>query len=182
MKPQVRFSFLLIYSLASRDANFFINYSLALSFCWLWICIEYILDPKARIGLLYLAVVGSVALVYSFQTLYVNVDNTILRGGTHAIRAASLAGLTFSTVHLPYHISLVLFATGLGIIIRDVMIDPVATPQVLSHMLETSVRAATTPTASGPASHILCAGCFLCRGPWSLLFVLYGRFAQRKPA
>lgn len=103
-------------------------------------------------GLLFLSVVGSTALVYALQTLYVNVDNKIVRGGTHAIRHRALLGLSWSVIHMPYHICLVLLATGLGILLRDVIIDPKAkTAEAAAYML-TVVRAGGSEAkgVSGP--------------------------------
>lgn len=85
---------------------------------------KFILKDTARVGLLFAAVIGATALVYSLQTLYVNVDNKIVKGGKHAIRHNSMLGFLWGTIHQPYHICLVLLATGIGILFRDIIVKP----------------------------------------------------------
>lgn len=77
-----------------------------------------------RTSSLFGAAAASTAMLYSLQTLYNNVDSPIPRGGKHAIRYRALHGLSWSQLHIPYHASLVLFATGLGIALRDVAAPP----------------------------------------------------------
>lgn len=64
------------------------------------------------------------ALVYALQTLYINVDNKILHGSRHAIRESKVLGFMWSALHLPYLMCLVTLATGLGILLRDIVIPP----------------------------------------------------------
>lgn len=90
-------------------------------------------------------------MVYSFQTLYVNVDNTIIRGGKHAIRYQAILGLTWSNLHLPYAMCLILLATGLGFMLRDIVIPPTSAStvaRVLTEVVHATTEAATT---SGPS-------------------------------
>lgn len=73
-----------------------------------------------RLGSLFGAAAASTAMLYSLQTLYANIDGPIAKGGKHAVRHRSLNGITWATLHLPYHLALILFATGIGIAFRDV--------------------------------------------------------------
>ena len=79
----------------------------------------------ARVGFLYLAAIEATIILYSFQTLYVQVDSQIAKGGVHALRHNGYAGLMWNLLHMPYHFFLILFATGLGISMRDVALPPV---------------------------------------------------------
>lgn len=85
---------------------------------------KYLTADGVRLGSLFGAAAISTALLYSLQTLYNNVDSPIPRGGKHAIRYKKLHGLSWSQLHIPYHASLVIFATGLGIALRDVALPP----------------------------------------------------------
>lgn len=78
----------------------------------------------ARVGALYAAAAAGTAMLYALQTLYVNVDGHIIKGGTHAIRFKAFFGILWSQIHTVYHFSLILFATGLGIALRDITIPP----------------------------------------------------------
>lgn len=80
----------------------------------------------SSVGQLYFAGFLCTAMLYSFQTLYIQVDNRILRRGKHALRHDVLHGMSWSALHMPYHLSLVLLATGLGFALRDVAFLPTA--------------------------------------------------------
>lgn len=84
----------------------------------------YIGREGARVGLLYLSAVFSTLTLYGLQTYYIQVDSLIARGSVHAIRHNAYAGLGWSFLHMAYHLFLVLFATGLGISVRDVIVAP----------------------------------------------------------
>lgn len=85
---------------------------------------KFVTKDGARINILYGCVFAATAIVSALAVFYMNIDGKILRGSTHAIRHNSLLGLLWSTLHLPFHICLVLFATGLGIAFRDIIIKP----------------------------------------------------------
>lgn len=76
---------------------------------------------------MYLSAMAATITLYSLQTLYVQVDNRIQKGGTHAIRHKTLTGFSWSLLHMPYHFFLVMFATGLSISLRDVAVPPIPT-------------------------------------------------------
>eukprot|EP00177_Eucheuma_denticulatum_P008666 GFKZ01015760.1.p1 GENE.GFKZ01015760.1~~GFKZ01015760.1.p1 ORF type:complete len:625 (-),score=65.08 GFKZ01015760.1:570-2444(-) len=80
---------------------------------------------ESRIGFMYLSAMAATITLYSLQTLYVQVDNRIQKGGTHAIRHKLLTSFSWSILHLPYHFFLVMFATGLSISLRDVAVPPI---------------------------------------------------------
>lgn len=84
------------------------------------------------------------AMLYSLQTLYNNVDSPISRGGKHAIRYKKNHGLVWSVLHVPYHAALVLFATGLGIAIRDIAIKPKTSTaeEAVAHVIDVVIREA----------------------------------------
>lgn len=90
---------------------------------------------------------GFTSLIYGFQTLYVNVDNKIIKGGKHSMRHKVFLGVTWACLHTPYHICLVLLATGLGIAFRDIIIVPVA-----------SGAASSGKSAVGEAVHFVMRG------------------------
>lgn len=76
---------------------------------------------NAHVSKMYVTVAVSVLIIYSFQTLYFNVDNSIAKGGVHAIRAHRYSGIAWNLLHLLYHMALAgPLATGLGLIIRDI--------------------------------------------------------------
>ena len=114
----------------------------------------YILEPNARVGVMYAAVLGATAIVASFQTIYMNIDNKILRGGKHAIRHNSYAGFLWTFLHFPYHLCLVLFGTALGLLLRDVIITPkppAATAASVAHFAtDVVVRAAKKASSGSP--------------------------------
>lgn len=74
----------------------------------------------ASVSRLYAGAAAGTAMLFGLQTLYVNVDGNIVKGGVHAVRHKALYGIAWSQVHLLYHIALVLFATGLGLSLRDI--------------------------------------------------------------
>lgn len=80
----------------------------------------------ARVGHLYAGAAAGTAMLYALQTLYVNVDSDIVKGGVHAVRYKGLYGILWGQIHTIYHIALVLFATGLGIAMRDIAVPPEA--------------------------------------------------------
>lgn len=73
---------------------------------------------------MFLSVLGCTALVYSLETLYMNVDNKIIKGGKHAVRRNFNLALAWETLHLPYAVCLVLLGTGLGILFREIAFVP----------------------------------------------------------
>eukprot|EP00177_Eucheuma_denticulatum_P001544 GFKZ01002762.1.p1 GENE.GFKZ01002762.1~~GFKZ01002762.1.p1 ORF type:complete len:626 (-),score=72.62 GFKZ01002762.1:40-1917(-) len=77
-----------------------------------------------RVGHMYLSAMLGTATLYSIQTLYVQIDSPIPKGGRHAIRHNVLAGYMWSFIHMPYHFFLIMFATGLAISLRDVALPP----------------------------------------------------------
>lgn len=81
---------------------------------------KLLIDKQTHKPSLFGAAAASTALLYSLQTLYNNIDSPIAKGGKHAIRYKKLNGLSWSQLHIPYHAALVLFATGLGIALREV--------------------------------------------------------------
>lgn len=93
-----------------------------------------------------------------------NVDNKILRGGTHAIRHRAILGFTWFTLHLAYHICLVLLATGLGILVRDVIVNP--TTKTAS-LLRVAVRAATPAAGKSTGAYFTSGPRWLFSGGWS---------------
>lgn len=74
---------------------------------------------------MYASAVAATLTLYSLQTLYVQIDSPIQKGGAHAIRHNAYAGFSWNFLHMPYHFFLILFATGLSISFRDVAILPV---------------------------------------------------------
>lgn len=85
---------------------------------------HFLIEEDVHRGSLFGAVAASTALLYSLQTLYNNVDSPIPRGGKHALRFRKLYGLSWSQLHIPYHASLILLATGLGLALRDIALPP----------------------------------------------------------
>lgn len=81
---------------------------------------------NASVGKLYAGAAAGTAMLYALQTLYVNVDGDIVKGGVHAIRYKGTYGILWGNIHTLYHIALILFATGLGIAMRDIAIPPSA--------------------------------------------------------
>lgn len=77
-----------------------------------------------RLGAVYGVAAAATAMLYSLQTLYHNVDSAILKGGKHAIRHNRWAGIVWNLLHFPYQAALVLFATGVGISMRDIGFPP----------------------------------------------------------
>ncbi|KAI0564344.1 Low temperature requirement A protein [Gracilaria domingensis] len=85
---------------------------------------KFVTSEGARLGRLYAVAAATAAMLYSLQTLYINVDSPILKGGQHAIRHNAYYGIAWSQLHTLYHMALILFATGLGISIHDVVLPP----------------------------------------------------------
>lgn len=98
-------------------------------------------QSAARVHQIYLCAVFSSGMLYGLQTLYVQVDSAILRGGVHALRYDQYAGLVWGMLHYPYHLSLMLFATGLGIGIRDIVVPP--SVQAVHAAVSSSAESAT---------------------------------------
>lgn len=69
-------------------------------------------------GRLFLGALFGVWMTYSIFTIYFDIDNRILPGGTHAIRFNRYAGIAWSTLHLFLHATLILSATGVGLALR----------------------------------------------------------------
>eukprot|EP00178_Gracilaria_changii_P004023 TRINITY_DN1614_c0_g1_i1.p1 TRINITY_DN1614_c0_g1~~TRINITY_DN1614_c0_g1_i1.p1 ORF type:complete len:604 (-),score=99.45 TRINITY_DN1614_c0_g1_i1:2422-4233(-) len=85
---------------------------------------KFVTSEGANLGRLYAVAAATAAMLYALQTLYVNVDAPILKGGQHAIRHNAYHGILWSQLHTLYHMALILFATGLGISIHDVVLPP----------------------------------------------------------
>ncbi|PXF41093.1 hypothetical protein BWQ96_09197 [Gracilariopsis chorda] len=83
---------------------------------------KFLTKEGAQLDRLYGVAAASTAMLYCLQTLYVNVDGCIVKGGQHAIRYKVVFGIVWSQLHTLYHMALILFATGLGISIHDVML------------------------------------------------------------
>lgn len=77
-----------------------------------------------RLSNLFGAAAAATAMLYSLETLYVNVDSPIARGGKHALRHNATNGIIWGHLHTPYHMALILLATGIGIALRDIAIVP----------------------------------------------------------
>lgn len=92
----------------------------------------FITKDDARVGALYGAAAAGTAMLYAFQTYYVNIDGDIARGGRHAIRYKANHGIFWGQLHTWFHMALILFATGLGFAIRDVAIKPTASSRMLN--------------------------------------------------
>lgn len=95
-----------------------------------------------RLGALFGWAAVSTGMLYALQTLYNNVDAPITKGGKHALRYRKLHGLLWSQLHVPYHAALILFATGLGIVVRDI-----AMPEVYDGHVRTVMDATRIGTA-----------------------------------
>lgn len=108
-----------------------------------------ITEEGAHIGALYAGAAGATAMLYALQTLYVNVDGQVGKGGTHAIRYKGLFGIIWGQLHTWYHMALILFATGLGFAMRDIAIPPkdAASSRMIVDRL---VRATGKATGEGP--------------------------------
>lgn len=77
-------------------------------------------EPGVRLASIFGTTAMACGMLYSLQTLYINVDSPVFKGGKHAIRHRSFNGALWSILHVPYHAGLVLLATGLGLSIRDI--------------------------------------------------------------
>lgn len=93
----------------------------------------------ARVYQIYICCLFSTAMLYALQTLYVQVDSTILRGGVHALRYDQYSGLLWMVLHWPYHLFLMLFATGMGIGVRDIIVPPILEEVARESDLESTV-------------------------------------------
>jgi len=113
---------------------------------------KYVTKEGARINLLYGCVLCATGIVSSLAIFYLNIDGKILRGSTHAIRHNAFMGLLWSILHLPFHICLVLFATGLGIAFRDIIIKPkpADVEAVIKAVVHAAAQTAADKAATGP--------------------------------
>ncbi|CAN8064953.1 unnamed protein product [Agarophyton chilense] len=84
---------------------------------------KFVTSESAHLGRLYGIVAATAAMLYALHTLYVNVDGPILKGGQHALRYSTACGIFWGQLHTMYHMALILFATGLGISVHDVVLD-----------------------------------------------------------
>ncbi|CAN8063169.1 unnamed protein product [Agarophyton chilense] len=84
---------------------------------------KFVTSEGANLGRLYGTAAATAAMLYALQTLYVNVDGPILKGGQHALRHSAVCGIFWGQLHTMYHMALILFATGLGISVHDVVLD-----------------------------------------------------------
>lgn len=117
----------------------------------------------ARIYQVYLTAIFSSAMLYGLQTLYVQVDSAILRGGVHALRYDQYSGLVWGMLHWPYHLCMMLFATGLGIGIRDIVVPPHSS-------VKEAAEAASEAIEGGPHFDRSARWCFAVGWGGSLIF------------
>lgn len=106
-----------------------------------------------KLGSLFGSSAAATAMLYALQTLYTNVDAPIAKGGKHAVRHRKLNGILWSQLHVPYHAALVIFATGLGLAVRDI-----AMPYPSETAAEHALVAARTVTAIASGVHAEGAG------------------------
>lgn len=162
MRPQVRYCFL-PYDASSRI---------------LTCLVEFLSDENARVGLMYGAVVCSTLIMASFLSYYVNVDNRILKGSTHAIRYNAFYGLIWCFLHIVYHACLLFFATAIGIMLRDIIIDPSgknpATTKAAEPVIHAVVRAGETVKSVGPEFGVRSIERWLFAGGWAGTLLLSG--------
>lgn len=86
--------------------------------------VEHLGRDGARVAALYLCAVACTLMLYGMQTFYIQVDSLLTRGGVHAVRHNSITGILWNLLHMPYHLFLVLFATGMSISVRDIVVPP----------------------------------------------------------
>lgn len=79
---------------------------------------------QVSLGRLYLGTLFGIAISFSFKLFYADIDNQVLRRGTHAIRWHRNAGLVWSLAHFFFHVALILSATGLGLALRGAAVRP----------------------------------------------------------
>jgi len=79
---------------------------------------------QVNLGRLYAGALFGVALSFSFKVFYADIDNQVLRRGTHAVRWHRNAGLVWSLCHFFFHAALILAATGLGLTLRGAAVRP----------------------------------------------------------
>lgn len=97
-----------------------------------------------RLGALFGCAAVSTGMLYALQTLYNNVDAPIIKGGKHALRYRKLHGILWSQLHVPYHAALVLFATGLGIVVHEIALPYISkAPAETAPHLRAMVTSAT---------------------------------------
>lgn len=109
---------------------------------------------------MYLSAMFSTAMLYSLQTLYVQVDGPIQKGGKHAIRHNTWAGFGWGLLHTPYHLFLILFATGLNLNFRDIAVPPTA--EVARNLVRAGTESASkipgAPHFTTNAQWLFCVG------------------------
>lgn len=110
---------------------------------------ELVTAKGVRLAYLFGAAAMGTSMLYCLQTLYNNVDAPIAKGGKHAIRYRKNNGLLWMYLHLPYHASLILFATGLGISLRDIAVPPTkdASSGEADHAITSVVRSVASSAA-----------------------------------
>lgn len=111
---------------------------------------------QVSLGRLYCGALFGVALSFSFKVFYTDIDNQVLRRGTHAIRWNRNAGLVWSLCHFFFHAALILAATGLGLALRGAAVRPsveaaAAASAPLAATVGTSGRAAVAAAAVAAA-------------------------------
>ena len=107
-----------------------------------------VIEKDVRLSNLFGAAAAATALLYSLETLYVHVDSPIVRGGKHALRHKALNGMLWGNLHTPFHMALILLATGIGIALRDIAIVP---KEEAAEAIHTLARAAAKVESGGAA-------------------------------
>jgi low temperature requirement protein LtrA len=92
------------------------------------------------------AIFLSVAMLYSFMTLYYNVDNVYTRGAVHPLRRHRWTAMSWSYTHFFYHLTLAGFiSTGVGLALRDIAAPPPPSSSGTARMID-SLSLATAET------------------------------------
>lgn len=93
---------------------------------------------QVSLGRLYCGALFGVALSFSFKVFYADIDNQVLRRGTHAIRWHRNTGLIWSLCHFFFHAALILSATGLGLALRGAAVRPSVEAAVAAALAQTA--------------------------------------------
>lgn len=107
---------------------------------------------QVSLGRLYAGALFVVALSFSFKVFYTDIDNQVLRRGTHAIRWHRNAGLVWSLCHFFFHAALLMSATGLGLALRGAAVQPSVEAAAASAAMVQ--RVATSGRAAAPAAPV----------------------------
>ena len=92
-------------------------------------------------GNVYYSAFLGVLIAYCFMTLYVNIDNLIHKGGSHAIRARPLNGYIWANLHFVHQMGLIFTATGIGQALRTAALNSGDTIGDSEKMLLQAIRA-----------------------------------------